>query len=307
MMRPKTHPHDAAWRIPGIVMAIFVFILNSPLLFAQDQPPTNQQLLNELDQELGTTTDQDNLELLEELNRELDTKAGHESNLDLLDDLDMVIDARKDASKDDLLDLLDEEIQEENEESSFLRKLKSNLGGRYRLQAYHYWNQLEASEDKPYDTRKDFYESLLELSTWAGGDGWRFDVSGWLEFGNADYTWAGISPLFQDDRLHSRYLQLNEMYLRYYFDNFDLTLGKKKFQNGIAALYSPANRYAPKDLHNPLSSKEFGIWQIRNDYYWNDITLTGAILPVFQNAKIPSQNSRWLAQSGDFDFSELGS
>ena len=71
-------------------------------------------------------------------------------------------------------------------------------------------------------------------------------------------------------------------------------MGKKIFKNGIATIYSPANRYNAYDLHDPVNPVQLGTWQLAGDYTRGDTVYTGAVLPFYQEKKIPPVGSRWL-------------
>jgi hypothetical protein len=164
-------------------------------------------------------------------------------------------------------------------------------------------------ENRQVDGNPDIVYTSWDFETWTGEDSWKLGLSGWAQTGNAEDRFAGITHWPQDRDRRSRHLALNELYTIIYRDDYDLTLGRKLFNNGLSALYSPANRFAQADFNDPLYPKQFGIWQARLDYYWKDTTFTGAWLPVYQASKDPSPNSRWEVTSNrgrrDFDFPKL--
>jgi len=73
----------------------------------------------------------------------------------------------------------------------------------------------------------------------------------------------------------------------------------------VAPIYSPADRYCPRDYLDPADSKKLGIWLAQAAYRLGDWTFTLALLPVFQPSKTPPQDSRWMSNSLDFDFPNL--
>ncbi len=187
-----------------------------------------------------------------------------------------------------------------------LAQLAHNLGGSLRLRGYYFFQDPEQSPGREVDQSDLDGEALLRLSTWASGSRWRLGLSGWLEAGTQAGIWKGVSQWPQDDALHTRrHAELNEIYLGLFFENLDLTLGKKIFKNGVAPIYSPADRYCPRDYIDPADSKKLGIWLAQADYHQGDWTFTLALLPVFQPSKTPPDTSRWMSKSLDFDFPGL--
>jgi len=260
----------------------FVFTLPRPIM-AYD----NGDLLNAFDKEITSSKAYDALDFLDELDEDLN-HAEKDADPELLDELGQEYKKEPDSRKIDLF-----------------KMLGRNLGGIFRIRGQHFWQGPDRSQNPNVETESDFAEGLLELSTWTGTKRWRLSMSGWLEAGTHKHTWAGHSEWFQDRDRRRRYLELNEIYLRWYQEEYDLTIGKKVFKNGITPLYSPADRYSPKDYNDPLDTKELGIWQVQADYYYKNIVMTGAILPVYQASKNPHEDSRWIGSSVDFKFPGL--
>lgn len=187
-----------------------------------------------------------------------------------------------------------------------LAQLANNLGGSLRLRGYYFLQDPPQSPDQEVESSDLDGEMLLRLSTWASGGKWRLGLSGWLESGTQEGLWKGVSQWPQDDALHTRsYAELNEIYLGLFFENLDVTVGKKIFKNGVAPIYSPADRYCPRDYIDPADTKKLGIWLAQADYHRGNWTFTLALLPVFQPSKTPPNTSRWMSNSLDFDFPGL--
>ncbi|MFA7257430.1 MAG: hypothetical protein WC047_07655 [Kiritimatiellales bacterium] len=182
-------------------------------------------------------------------------------------------------------------------EAGAFGKLGENLSGKAIMQYTAFFNDRQKQTGS--DNKNHFWDTVLELNTWTGGNDWRIDVSGWMQAGNQDHTFSGVSPdagaLFRDtDDQDHRYLTLNELYLTLNFNSWDLTLGKKIFKNGLSAIYSPADKLRPVAGYDPLNVRDLGIWQVRADFYRNQTTWTFAVLPVYQPDKVPHTSSRWV-------------
>jgi hypothetical protein len=237
----------------------------------------------------------DDLDLLEKIEQE--TKPSDGSELDLLDEL--AADTGATPSKNPWLEIS--------------RKLVDNVAGSLRFRSMFYTR--EAEERPGADLSDTHFNCLLRFNTWTGGDAWRFDVAGWVEGGNEQGVYSGVTRWFRDDagRTERRHLEINELSGMISKSDYDLVFGKKIFKNGLSTLFSPANRLPVLDLIDPLDPKEFGLWQVKLEYYWDQYTLTGAVLPVFDGGKIPPPSSRWTGRTidsvprvpRDFDFRDI--
>jgi len=176
-------------------------------------------------------------------------------------------------------------------------KLVENLGGKAVLQYTGFFKN--RVQQRGSDNQNHFLNSALNLETWTSGQDWRVDVAAWLQAGNQENTFSGTSlaadNFFRDlDIQEHRYLSLNELYLTRNFDTWDLTLGKKIAKNGIASIYSPADRLRPAAGFDPLSVRDLGVWQVWADIYGDNVTWTVAVLPVYQPDIMPPTSSRWV-------------
>ncbi len=221
-----------------------------------------------------------------------------ENDSDLLKSLDTELKQDSSSEEEDLLSELNAE-EDQTEKKGFFKSLAKNLNGDVRLRFHHFWYKPDYREG--IDKKFNVTEIRLKFSSYSTIGDLRLDFSGWVEAGAQDDTYAGISKVFQDKDRERRYVELSEIYLTYSMSDADLTIGKKIFKNGLSTLYSPADRHMVKDLNDPMDTKDFGLWQVKLDYYWGDYSFTCAILPVFQNSKSPSIYSRWTSSVSDED------
>ena len=228
-----------------------------------------------------------------------------DSDLDLFKEIEKEAVTSEEKDLDLFKDIEKSSAAESSAKYKILHQLKDNFAGRIRFRYIRFLANAEPEEDR--DMKNDHYEGLFRFNSWTGGDKWRFDIDGWAEAGNQENTYRGVLEWFQDkSRDTRRYFEINELYLVLNQSNYDVTVGKKIFTNGISTLYSPADRFRPQDTHDPLEPKDLGLWQTKLDYYSGKYTLTGAILPIFVPAKNPHETSRWRgsSQSGDSRESE---
>ena len=222
---------------------------------------------------------------------------------DLLNQLDaeMATDKVKKTGSD--LDLLDEletkPVEKKESRFKYLTQIGENLGGSFRLRGHVFFRK--PTDREGVDDRNPVGEALLRFKTWTGGKKARMDLSGWLEAGTQKDTYEDIFFWPQDKDRQRRYLELNQLYLTLFQESYDVTIGKKIFKNGISTLFSPADRYHPQDLNDPMDPKDLGTWQAKVDYYIDQHTVTAAIFPIYNASKRPSEKSRWSDVKGDYD------
>lgn len=222
---------------------------------------------------------------------------------DLLKELDNETAPQK--KPDPFMDLDAAVTSEPEKKEGFTDQLAKNMSGRLRIRGMYFLR--DAQEREGADLNQVMGETLLRFSNWVGGKTWRADIVGWAEHGTQINTYAGVTSTLQDEDRRRRHLEINELFLTLNQRDYSVTLGKKIFSNGLSTLYSPVDRLKPKDANDPLDQKDLGIWQARADYYWDQVTFTAAVLPVFQPSKQPSDTSRWTGSrrdgdSSDFDF-----
>ncbi|MCP4163218.1 MAG: hypothetical protein GY760_24410 [Deltaproteobacteria bacterium] len=236
---------------------------------------------------------QDDMDLFEEMGdkKESEKKSDDE---DLFNEMD---DKEKSDSDEDLFDSMDSNEKKEKKSLNLLKKLWDNLEGSFRVR-YNYFPK-HAKDREGLDDNLHVGEALFEFSTWTGSDKIQLHTTCWIEAGTQEDSYQGGARWFQDNEYYRRYFECNELYFLFLLSDFDVTLGKKLFNNGISTLYSPSDRFRPSDVHDPLDQKQFGIWQTKVDYYIGDDTLTLAAFPVNTEKKVPAPGSRWWGETDE--------
>ena len=179
----------------------------------------------------------------------------------------------------------------EQESYTWIKQFGDNLEGSFRIKYSHFFRTPKKTILQ--DNDSDIGEALFRFSTWSGKDNLKIHLSGWAEAGTQDDTYQGVTHWPMDQDNYRRYFELNELYAFFSGENIDFTIGKKLFNTGICTLFSPSDRFSPADLHDPLDPKQFGIWQIKTDYYLDDSKFEFAIIPVYTDYKSPEEDSRW--------------
>ncbi len=79
-------------------------------------------------------------------------------------------------------------------------------------------------------------------------------------------------------------IELDQGYVDYYGQDFDLRLGKQRISWGTAMGFNPTDIINPVDISNPTKDK-LSVWAIKGEYYWGSIlALTGVYVPFFRPA-----------------------
>lgn len=208
-------------------------------------------------------------------------------NQELLELLDPHIGSEKDPDAEGVRGAAEEQ------DDTLLGQLGDHLSAELRLRFVHYPDTPTLLVIDP-DKDENEGEALLRWSTWTEKGLFSFHASGWFEGGTQEDTYRGVSPVLEDKSRKRRYAELNELYVTHSGDQGDLTFGKRVFRNGIASIFSPADRYSSLDLTDPLDYKVFGSWMASYDWFIHDTTLTFSVLPVFQRKKLPGLYSRWI-------------
>ncbi len=183
------------------------------------------------------------------------------------------------------------------------RQLAENFTGRWRTSYLHYFQEptCAGSNNRVKADGTDDAETLLEWSTWMKEESWRLGISGRFEAGTQDGLWGGTSDFIRDTDNRRPYLSFNEFYLRYYADDFDVVAGKQAIKHGFGQMYSPADRFGPRDYTDPFEERNLGVWQLGLDYYFPSFSVSAAVLPVFQPSRLPGLGSRWVVNPTGMD------
>ncbi len=218
----------------------------------------------------------------------------------------------QEQSASDLLDELDEaelEAEETAETASLFDQFIDHFRGKHVLRYEFSLEEMDIRESPPPpqtlpfepDTQQHIFEYRHEFETFVAGEWLRFDLAGWLGFGNQrdgyrsrlaeveDWSWENI---FQDRSYQRNYLQVSELYFSFFSPRVDVAVGKKILVNSLSSLYSPADLYYAKDLYDPLDERKIGKLLLQLDLKLGDLALTGVIFPVYQGDKI-NPRFRW--------------
>ncbi len=126
--------------------------------------------------------------------------------------------------------------------------------------------------------------------------------SGWLEASNRKNVYNGLGDTLKLRSSQRNFIHLNELYYTYSTTKFDIQFGKKIIKQGKGMVFSPTDSISATDVTVPTSPQFLGNFILSIDYYLEDWTLTGILLPTIVPNKSPTQNSRWTTLYSDIDF-----
>jgi len=146
--------------------------------------------------------------------------------------------------------------------------------------------------DTPQDKRRVRNEYLLKLEYEKSFDRFRFFSIPEFYFDD-DGLGQGVIDEPADDDPKRNIVNLEELYLDVYFDNFDLRLGKQIFAWGKADEVNPTDNLGAEDLQDLFDDRDIGVIAARVNYYIGDWQIEAAIVPFFTPTRLPTRDSRF--------------
>lgn len=192
------------------------------------------------------------------------------------------------------------------EESSFVERLIDNTTYEATTVGSVFVKNVHGAESG--DVENDALESWNHLRLKSRefiGDYWVFDsridavVSSFRGAERGMFT----SPGSRSGR--GKFVDISQLSLSYLGDTAEYMIGKGDIKVGFAELYSPSDLYGRSNTANPQHAIEFGTWQARGDFYFDQDRLTAIIIPLEESAPSVAPRSRWEGGSGDSSFSSL--
>ncbi len=112
-----------------------------------------------------------------------------------------------------------------------------------------------------------------------------------------DYANIFSSVEFREDQADPNrdWIYIDEVYINLLFDDLDIKLGKQIYSWGRADGFNPTDNLSSWDFTDILDiqDEKIGAISVRADYYIEDWTITGVVLPTITESLLPTTNSRW--------------
>ena len=135
-------------------------------------------------------------------------------------------------------------------------------------------------------------ENRLDLTLGANPSG---DAHLYSELWLLNYGFPRISSssdLIDSEKISPWELDLREAYIDLYgflLDDLDLRIGRQRIAWGTADKLNPTDNLNPDDLRDVWDfGRHLGSDAMKATYYWGDFTFTGAFIPIFKPAVMPS-------------------
>ena len=100
------------------------------------------------------------------------------------------------------------------------------------------------------------------------------------------------SDLTDGEKISPWELDMREAYIDLYgflLDDLDLRIGRQRIAWGTADKLNPTDNLDPDDLRDVWDfGRHLGSDALKATYYWGDFTLTGAFIPIFKPAVLPT-------------------
>ncbi|MGB0723294.1 MAG: hypothetical protein ACPGU7_12960 [Gammaproteobacteria bacterium] len=107
------------------------------------------------------------------------------------------------------------------------------------------------------------------------------------------------------DHDEAQYLDFDRLNITHYGDAATVMVGKEIIETGVSEMNSANDRFGLANGKRPQAPMRYGVWHASMEYYVEDDTITGKIMPFHERSLSPSPRSRWAGASGDSDFTNV--
>lgn len=102
------------------------------------------------------------------------------------------------------------------------------------------------------------------------------------------------------ERNERRYiLNLEEAYLLYSRDEYNISLGKRIYSWGMADGYQPIDNLNSYEFTDVPDYRKLGVVSASFDYVWPETSISLVVIPFFTPARLPEKDSRWMVTKAD--------
>lgn len=171
----------------------------------------------------------------------------------------------------------------------------SELDGEVRLRYFNHFNRLEADRERQrleLDLQLDVGGDIGEKLSYALAPRLRLDSVGLA---------SGVVEELVERHQDRFILNLDEAYLTYTAETFDVALGKKIYAWGTADGYNPTDNINPIDLKDLPTAEKIGVPSLAVSYSSAALNVECIVAPWFTPTRLPDDGNRW---QGDFSDAE---
>jgi hypothetical protein len=124
-----------------------------------------------------------------------------------------------------------------------------------------------------------------------------------LRFDTAGFS-SGVLNRFQDKTGQRYIFDLDEAWVRYTEDLWDITVGKNIFSWGTADGYNPTDNLNPIDGIDIPNAEKTGVFSLAFTYSGELTTLEAIIVPLFTPDRLAESDNRWSGETSDYILGE---
>jgi len=194
--------------------------------------------------------------------------------------------------------------EHDEERPSFLSNLTADAD--YTLELFSAWFPQHHSSATVDDSDFEIWSRITMDSVIDMNDDWTFNYSLYAGYSSQRAEMDQLTQNQFDRNLSPSYIDFNSISVSTYGDDTAVSLGKEIIELGYSEIYSPVNVFGRENLSNPMHVKHVGVWQVAGEYYIEDDTFSGTIMPVEQQSYTPPDTSRWLGDTPNYNFYDLG-
>ena len=156
---------------------------------------------------------------------------------------------------------------------------------------YRFYQFLD--EGTPADSRRSRHEGRLEVEY---ENALTDNVELFTEFriwvDDDDYAKRGIEE-FEDDDRRRPIFNITEAYMDFFFDDFDVRVGKQIVKWGKADVFNPTDRINPDDFSTLLDDEPIGVVAGKVNYWFEGWGLEVVVVPTFTPSRFPPGGTRF--------------
>ena len=135
------------------------------------------------------------------------------------------------------------------------------------------------------------------------GDKFQLTLTPMVQYDSEDRTDSDDYE-FLDDGVLRPAGTFRELYATYYGKSFEISVGKKIFNWGVAAVYKPTDNINPADLLDPPTLEKLGVPAFSFYKFGKKVDFEFVAIPVFTPHRLPGTNNRWVIIPGENDVRE---
>ncbi|GAX59128.1 UDP-N-acetylmuramate-alanine ligase [Candidatus Scalindua japonica] len=180
-----------------------------------------------------------------------------------------------------------------------LKEFFTNINGKLKLNLFDHFHNGEQEETGEQDTDRYRFEFDLNLDiTGSIGDSITYSVIPRFRFDNVSWATGVIDEPNETD-VDRFMLNVNEAFLTYSTDRFDISFGKMIYEWGTADGYNPTNNINSFDFTDIPTAEKIGLPSVSLNYSHDLFNANLVFAPLFSSSRLPDTDNRWVGDITD--------